>query len=63
MSQGKKAQPGQETRQLSIRWTPELWDRLKAHSELHALPVAEVVRRLVDAGLVQPQHPAYGETG
>lgn len=62
MSQGKKAPPGQETRQLSIRWTPELWVALKKHADVQGLPVAEAVRRLVAAGLVQP-HERYGETG
>lgn len=51
MSQGKALSKGERSVQCNIRWTPDLYGRLKAHAEFHGLPVSEAVRRLVAQGM------------
>lgn len=51
MSQGKALSPGEQSVQCNIRWSPELYVRLKAAADLHGLPVSEAVRLLVAWGL------------
>lgn len=51
MSQGKPLVRGESSVAQTIRWSQDLYARLKAHAEARGIPIAESVRDIVSERL------------